>query len=368
MLIEDAKRLEQIDRLYELRLDQYISLPVLAVVGDQSSGKSSVLEGLTSLPLPRDSGLCTRFPTQIVFKRSRTKRIEVSIIPSTEPGERKKVQILDFSNRHRQDGALFDSSDLLSVLREAAEIMEVLSAGQSPEDTLNSFSNDILKIEMAGPEHEHFSVIDLPGLFRKPTPGQTTKEDMSLVRQMVASYLNNSRAIILAVVPANVDLATQEIVQMAEDADPERTRTLGVLTKPDLVDHGAESTIIDLVKTEGSIQGLGYTLVCNRSQSHLGAFTVERNLNETGFFNAGLWSTFPRNRVGINAFKKRLNDLLIGVARNTFADVMCDLEDRMRKAQLKLDSIGLPRNSSADQRLFLLPDFDSFPITGNESH
>lgn len=45
-------------------------------------------------------------------------------------------------------------------------------------------------------------------------------------------------------VPANVDIATQEIVQMAEDADPTGKRTLGVLTKPDLVDKGAEDKVL----------------------------------------------------------------------------------------------------------------------------
>src|SRR6266536_101936 len=54
----------------------------LVVVGDQSSGKSSVLEGLTNLPFPRDSGLCTRHPTQIVYKRSPETQVAVSIIPA----------------------------------------------------------------------------------------------------------------------------------------------------------------------------------------------------------------------------------------------------------------------------------------------
>jgi len=83
---------------------------------------------------------------------------------------------------------------------------------------------------------------------------------MDLVRQMVGKYLSNPRSIILsvyndlkfdrtpltnvrAVVPANVDIATQEIIQMAEDADPHGQRTLGVLTKPDLVDRGAEDKV-----------------------------------------------------------------------------------------------------------------------------
>jgi hypothetical protein len=83
---------------------------------------------------------------------------------------------------------------------------------------------------------------------------------MDLVRQMVGKHLSNPRSIILyvcdglqfnrtpltgvrAVVPANVDIATQEIIQMAEDADPHCQRTLGVLTKPDLVDKGAEDKV-----------------------------------------------------------------------------------------------------------------------------
>lgn len=81
---------------------------------------------------------------------------------------------------------------------------------------------------------------------------------MELVRQMVGKHLSNPRSIILygdsdpemnlltdlrAVVPANVDIATQEIIQMAEDADPHGQRTLGVLTKPDLVDKGAEDKV-----------------------------------------------------------------------------------------------------------------------------
>ena len=83
---------------------------------------------------------------------------------------------------------------------------------------------------------------------------------MDLVRQMVGKHLSNPRSIILfvcddlqfnrtpltslrAVVPANVDIATQEIIQMAEDADPHSQRTLGVLTKPDLVDKGAEDKV-----------------------------------------------------------------------------------------------------------------------------
>ena len=78
----DPRLLSKIDRLFSCGVGDYIALPQLVVVGDQSSGKSSVLEGLTNLPFPRDSGLCTRFATQITFRRAPESNISVSIIPA----------------------------------------------------------------------------------------------------------------------------------------------------------------------------------------------------------------------------------------------------------------------------------------------
>jgi hypothetical protein len=75
--------LEKIDKLFACGVGELVNLPQIVVVGDQSCGKSSVLEGLIKKPLPRDSGLCTRFATQIVFRRAVEASIYVSIIPDT---------------------------------------------------------------------------------------------------------------------------------------------------------------------------------------------------------------------------------------------------------------------------------------------
>ena len=80
--LTDPILLSKIDKLFACGVGEYIALPQLVVVGDQSSGKSSVLEGLTNLPFPRDSGLCTRFAAQIIFQRSQESNISVSVIPA----------------------------------------------------------------------------------------------------------------------------------------------------------------------------------------------------------------------------------------------------------------------------------------------
>jgi GTPase SAR1 family protein len=73
--------LDKIDKLFANNVGDYVDLPQLIVVGDQSSGKSSILEGLIDFPFPRDAGLCTRFATQIIFRRSNDSSMNVSIIP-----------------------------------------------------------------------------------------------------------------------------------------------------------------------------------------------------------------------------------------------------------------------------------------------
>lgn len=82
--LADSEMLEKIDKLFALGVGELVALPQIVVVGDQSSGKSSVLEGLIRKPLPRDSGLCTRFATQIVFRRAAHEQVRVSIIPDPE--------------------------------------------------------------------------------------------------------------------------------------------------------------------------------------------------------------------------------------------------------------------------------------------
>jgi len=71
-----------------------------------------------------------------------------------------------------------------------------------------TFSNDVLRLEFAGPDQEHLSVIDVPGIFKNTTPGLTTKANIELVKNIVLRYIENPRSVMLAVIPANVDVAT----------------------------------------------------------------------------------------------------------------------------------------------------------------
>jgi len=191
-----------------------------------------------------------------------------------------------------------------------------------PSERKPTFSNDVLRLEISGPDQEHLSVIDVPGIFKNTTEGLTTKPDISLVRHMVKGYMDNSRSVMLAVVPANVDVATQEILELAAEADVHGDRTLGVLTKPDLVDKGAESGVVDVLEGRTRRMKLGWHVIRNPGQQELQDATVDRNNLESDFFRSRVpWNSIDKDKVGVDALRLRLKEVLSSLVKKEFPKV-----------------------------------------------
>lgn len=187
---------------------------------------------------------------------------------------------------------------------------------------LKSFSDDVLKIEICGPDKQHLSVIDVPGIFKKTTAGVTTKDDMRMVRNMVSAYMKNPRSVILAVIPANVDIATQEILEMAEGCDPNGQRTLGVLTKPDLVDKGAEQNVVKIIKGKSHSLNLGWCILRNPGQQELNKSSADKLKAEKNFFKTQEpWNKLANDRVGTESLCARLVEILGEMIQREFSKV-----------------------------------------------
>ncbi|CAG8983703.1 hypothetical protein HYALB_00006272 [Hymenoscyphus albidus] len=328
--LADPAMLSKIDRLFACYVGDYIDLPQIVMVGDQSSGKSSVLEGPTGLPFPRNSDLCTRFATQIIFKRSPLKQIYAAIIPAKDSSADHAEQIRRWSRNIK----ILNSEAFEDVFREVHSFMGL--TGKSGK----TFSDDVLCLEISGPLEEHVSVIDISGIFKRTTTGITTKDDMQMVQNMVLGYMENPRSVILAVCPANVDIATQEILQMAEEVDPEGTRTLGLLTKPDLVDRGAEGHVMNLIEGRKHHLALGWHLIRNPGQLEMSEQSTNRYTLEQAFFKHKLpFNKLDKERVGIPALEIRLQEILTAHAHREFPG---------------LSDLGSSRKTSTEQRQFLV--------------
>ncbi|KAJ5932821.1 hypothetical protein N7516_007310 [Penicillium verrucosum] len=347
-----------IDRLRELGISENVSLPQLVVVGDQSSGKSSLLEGLTGLSFPVASDLCTRFATQIVLRRAPEGegRARITIIPgpTSRLDETLNQNLLTFEKTLA--AADFGCQEFEDIFDEAASCMGIPGPkAKNLEDVEKRFSDDILKIELSGPNHRHLSVVDVPGLFHNPTKFQT-EEDRAIIRKLIEDYMTDKRTIILAVMDARNNLANQEVFSMARAADPAGKRTVGIVTKCDALQAGDESGVLRIAKNEVERLTHGWFAVRNRSTKEIQeGVTIEgRHRKEKEFFSTEHpWTELKKDRVGINALKSFLGHLLYDHIRSEFPAVVADIEKLSLETQKELEILGPSRQTPAEQRRFL---------------
>ncbi|KAI3060403.1 hypothetical protein CBS147353_10316 [Aspergillus niger] len=330
--LNSSELLKKIDKLREKNIGKHVPLPQLVVVGDQSSGKSSLLASLTKIPFPRDIELCTRYATQITSRRENDRSVEISIILAVDASaeHRAKVQGYKRTLRGTEDFRL----EFPTILQEVDVCMGIRSDLSSKEGSV--FSKDVLRIELCGPEEGYLTVIDVPGIFRDPTEDITT---------------DNARTVILAVLPSNVDLATQEILKLAKDYDENGERTLGVLTKPDLViEQSAKAALCSLVLGHKRPLTLGYYLVRNQGADKNTSFDGEEGER---MFDSQPWSSLPRDRIGIQALRERLGELLSEVTEREFPELRKDIKNQIDTCHQDLDRLGPARQTEQEQRAFL---------------
>lgn len=212
-----------------------------------------------------------------------------------------------------------------------------------------TFSKDVLKIEKCGPDEDYLTVIDVPGIFRNTTAGITTPEDIELVRDMVKHYIKDSRTIILAVLAGNVHIDNQEILTLASQYDTTGERTLGVLTKPDLVPEASEKQkICDLVMGKKKPLTLGYYVVKNRGPNE-----TEANYKFDRTLDLPPYDSLPYDRIGPNSLRTRLRELSEQLTRREFPMIRKQVKAEQEATQKKLDGLGQSRKDDREQRIYL---------------
>ncbi|XP_059290991.1 dynamin-related protein 3A-like [Lycium ferocissimum] len=272
------------DIFAQLGSQSTIELPQVAVVGSQSSGKSSVLEALVGRDfLPRGSDICTRRP--LVLQLIQTKRNE------DEWGE----------FLHLPGKRFFDFNEIRSEIQAETEREAGVNKGVSDKQIrLKIFSPNVLDI----------TLVDLPGITKVPV-GDQPSDIEARIRTMIMSYIKLPSCLILAVTPANADLANSDALQIAGNADPDGYRTIGVITKLDIMDRGTDARNFLLGKVIPL--RLGYVGVVNRSQEDI---RMNRSIKdalvaEEKFFRSRPVYSELADRCGVPQLAKKLNQILV---------------------------------------------------------
>jgi len=327
--LESERCRQLIDKLREFGLDKHIELPQVAIMGDTSSGKSSVLSALSGITFPSSDQLTTRCPTQLVLTHAETFSGNVTL-KRYEPRPAEKIVPTQISS-----------------LEEITSQIERLT--KQLVDEGQSISDDSIVIKVAGPEFPNLTLIDLPGIVRTVESGED-KSIIPRIQALVKRYLEQSRTMILAVVPANVDIHNTGILQAAEEVDPEGIRTQGIITKLDLIDEGAERSVLDILLNRKKHLKLGYHAVKCRGQKELNekVSIQEGNNKEKIFFETSkFWSRtqVPENLVGIGNLRSKLVTLLEEIIIRELPNVISDIDDKMAESQEKLTRLGEPMDS-----------------------
>ena len=284
-----------------------IDLPQIVVVGSQSAGKSSVLESIVGKDfLPRGSGMVTKRPLIL----------QLVNLPPTETKEWGEFA-------HKPGRLYYDFEEIKKEIESDTQRMCGTSKTISPiAIRLTVYSSHVLDL----------TLVDLPGL-TKISVGTQEKDISSQITKMVKKFIENPNAIILAVTAANVDLATSDALCIAREVDPDGNRTVGVLTKIDLMDKGTDA--MDIFNGTVYPLKLGYVGVLNRSQHEIDTNVPIRKAlhNEKKWFSQHPVYSKIADRMGVNFLTKTLNHLLMDHIMKTLPSLRITITEMLNQTK-----------------------------------
>nr|XP_014425573.1 dynamin-2 isoform X3 [Pelodiscus sinensis] len=283
------------------------ALPQIAVVGGQSAGKSSVLENFVGRDfLPRGSGIVTRRPLilQLIFS---------------------KTEYAEFL--HCKSKKFTDFDEVRQEIEAETDRVTGSNKGISPIP---------INLRVYSPHVLNLTLIDLPGITKVPV-GDQPQDIEYQIKDMILQFISRESSLILAVTPANMDLANSDALKMAKEVDPQGLRTIGVITKLDLMDEGTDAR--DVLENKLLPLRRGYIGVVNRSQKDIeGKKDIRAALAaERKFFLSHPAYRHMADRMGTPHLQKVLNQQLTNHIRETLPSLRSKLQSQLLSLEKEVE-------------------------------
>ncbi|XP_067295852.1 dynamin-1a isoform X2 [Pseudorasbora parva] len=284
-----------------------LDLPQIAVVGGQSAGKSSVLENFVGKDfLPRGSGIVTRRPLVLQLINCPTEYAEFL---------------------HCKGKKFTDFDEVRQEIEAETDRVTGQNKGISPVPiNLRVYSPNVLNL----------TLVDLPGMTKVPVGDQPADIEQQ-IRDMLMQFVTKDNCLLLAVSPANSDLANSDALKIAKEVDPQGQRTIGVITKLDLMDEGTDAR--DILENKLLPLRRGYIGVVNRSQKDIdgkkditAAMAAERK-----FFLSHPSYRHLADRMGTPFLQKTLNQQLTNHIRDTLPGLRAKLQSQLLSIEKEVD-------------------------------
>ncbi|CBZ50780.1 strain CBS138 chromosome D complete sequence,related [Neospora caninum Liverpool] len=310
-----------------------LDLPQIAVVGAQSVGKSSVLEALVGRSfLPRGTGIVTRRPLILQLQNAKD-------IPE-EYGEFLHCpshKFTDFDEIRKE------------IERETERVGGKKNISPSP-----------IVLKISSPHVIDLTLVDLPGITKVPVGDQPTDIEAQ-IRRIVFQFISEPSTIILAVTAANTDIANSDSLKIAREADPEGVRTVGVVTKVDTLEEGADCS--EVLRNRIIPLKRGYVGVVCRGQRHTAEkMSIREGLKEEeSFFRSHPAYRAIASKQGIPFLAKLLNQMLMKHIREALPELRSRISRLLQKTEAELATYGDPLlEAKANPGALLLHFFSRF--------
>eukprot|EP00923_Selenidium_pygospionis_P055168 GHVN01096189.1.p1 GENE.GHVN01096189.1~~GHVN01096189.1.p1 ORF type:complete len:839 (-),score=148.11 GHVN01096189.1:1766-4237(-) len=309
-----------VDELRDVGLQKYINLPRVCVVGTQSAGKSSVLEAIVGLDfLPRGDGVVTRRPLEL-----------------------RLVHLSETEHSIETAWAVFDNDPAKKLTDFEKVKQEIDRLTEQRAGSNKGIVDDPILLTIYATRCPDLTLIDLPGIARVPLKDSDQTGDIEkLTREMAMRYAQDPRTLILAVTPANQDTATSDALLLASKVDPKGFRTLGVITKVDLMDRGTDAA--RTLRGDDFRLHLGYTAVINRSQEDIrNSKPISKALEDEKAFFAShpVYKTLPPAMLGTNNLIQKLTQVLFRHIRQYLPEIKREISNKMRESGDRLSELG----------------------------
>uniref|UniRef100_A0A8C0IVE9 Interferon-induced GTP-binding protein Mx n=1 Tax=Chelonoidis abingdonii TaxID=106734 RepID=A0A8C0IVE9_CHEAB len=305
--------IDLIDSLRALGVEKDLALPAIAVIGDQS--------------------ITTRCPLVLRLKK---------LAPQQE--WKGKISYLNI------DEELHHPSVVDKEIRKAQN--EIAGEGVG-------ISQEIISVEISSPNVPDLTLIDLPGIARVAV-GNQPPDIGEQIKKLIKKFIAKQETINLVVVPSNVDIATTEALKMAQEVDPEGERTLGILTKPDLVDRGTESSVVDIVQNLVIHLRKGYMIVkCRGQQDICAKLTLASAIQkERAFFeqHEHFRVLLDENKATIPILAEKLTAELVEHINKSLPALEEQINIQLQKTTEELLKYGKGTPKAEDEKMFFLID------------
>lgn len=335
---KDADLSENCDRqVGGTAADLQIELPQIAVVGSQSSGKSSVLESLVGRDfLPRGPDICTRRPLVL----------QLVNVPAAQGSPTEWGEFL-----HLPGQKFYEFSSICD---------EIQAETDREVGNNKGISEKQIRLKIYSPNVLTMTLVDLPGITKVPVGDQPDNIEQ-MVKDMIHSYIKCPTCIILAVSPANSDLANSDALHFARSVDPDGYRTIGVITKLDIMDKGTDAK--KYLTGEVYPLRLGYIGVVNRSQDDINQSKTVRDalLKEEQFFSTNSMYNDISQICGTPRLSMVLHHILGQHIKASIPELRAHLSKQAEKLAKELMALGEAQpDTKAGQGAMLLQILTQF--------